>query len=257
MSDILRTYPVTEVAAWYRRLANRIGQERVNGQEPLSAQFLRHYVDNRDPDSTYSPAPPSYLTNNSLVLEALRYHRRVFLTEEKARITGRSDVWAGVIPRLQGRAGFTAWVPGQPLKMEYQSLVEMPLRFQVTGTREEKDLLTSLRGFQLKSEVSVRGSSPPNSTRVKIEFVDWSCRVLDRYDFNYDEYFTVPNPDYGSDRPGAIAPKEQSIRVYHRNAQRLERAGFAAPYNLDMQWQLSELTIKGAAEVDRNRNLGN
>ena len=79
MSDILRTYPVTEVAAWYRRLANRIGQERINGQEPLSAQFLRHYVDNRDPDSTYSPAPPSYLSNNSLVLEALRYHRRVFI----------------------------------------------------------------------------------------------------------------------------------------------------------------------------------
>jgi hypothetical protein len=139
--------------------------------------------------------------------------------------------------------------------MEYQSLVEMPLRFQVTGTPEERDLLTSLRGFQLKSIVQINGTIVARSTRVRISFASWRCRVTDRYDFDYTEHFTIPNPDFTSTDSNAVRPRDREITVYHTNAQRLERALQAAPYDIEMEWQLTDASITGPTEVDRSRSL--
>ena len=50
--DYLSELPEEKVAAWYRRLADRIALERINGTEPLSATFLRVWLDNRDPQFT-------------------------------------------------------------------------------------------------------------------------------------------------------------------------------------------------------------
>jgi hypothetical protein len=47
--DYLAALPVQQVAAWYRRLADHVGKERIDGQEPLASRFLRHWLDNRNP----------------------------------------------------------------------------------------------------------------------------------------------------------------------------------------------------------------
>jgi hypothetical protein len=86
--DYLAKLPEKQVAGWYRRLADRIALEKVGGQEPLAATLLRAYVDNRDPAYKY---------------------REVFLTKKRARFTGGSEKWAGVLPRLQGWPGFQKW----------------------------------------------------------------------------------------------------------------------------------------------------
>ncbi|MCU0229371.1 MAG: hypothetical protein MUF01_17220, partial [Bryobacterales bacterium] len=182
------------------------------------------------------------------------YHRAVFLTQQQARISGRSR-WAGVLPRIRGDAGFTRWDLSGPLEMTYESLVEVGsglveiARIQRSGTPAERDLLTSLRGFQLRSRVLVEGSRQGDGS-VRIRFQMWMCKVLDRYDWDYNEYFTVPNPDYGSRAADAVRPQDQTLRVYHRNAQRLELAGLAAPFDVESnEWRVTQRRLLNEATV--------
>ena len=146
--------------------------------------------------------------------------------------------------------------------MEYESLVEVGngiadlIRIQTRGTPSEMDLLTSLRGFQLKSIVTINGTQSSNG-RVKIEFKNWQCEVMDRYDFDYAEYFTPPNPDFGKTQiKGAVRPQDRSFRVYHKNAKRLEDANLACPYNIkSYRWQVIDTGIAGPAEIDPAKKL--
>jgi hypothetical protein len=260
VADYLASLPEARVAAWYRRLADRIGQEPVGGQEPLAAVFLRHWLDNRNSASTFQFSPPRYLQASSYVVAVLQYHRAVFLTEKQARVGGQLR-WAGVLPRIQGLSGVTRWDLSQPLEMQYQSLVEVGagfidlVRIQRSGTREERDLLTSLRGFQLQSRVTVTGKRAA-SGRVVIELSSWRAQASDRYDWDYSEHFTVPNPDYRSKRPDAVRPDDQMLTVYHRNAERLERASLAAPYNVvSQEWLISDPLLLRPGEVDPSRKL--
>jgi hypothetical protein len=261
MTDHLAGLPPERVAAWYRRLAARIARERVEGQEPLASQLLGHWLDNRDPGSTFQIVAPAYLRISSHVERQQDYHRAVFLTEERARFAaGRRD-WACIVPRLQGSHGYTRWNLEQPLELEYESLVEVGsgpldiLRIQQTGTPAERDLLTALRGFQLRSRARANGSRQRDG-RVRITLSDWRGRVRDRYDWDYTEHFTVPNPDQGSTLPDAVRPADATLTVYHSNAQRLERAGLAAPYDLvSDEWPVSRASLTAAAEVDPSRRL--
>jgi len=263
MTDYLAGLPEPRVAAWYRRLAEKIAQTRIAGQEPLAALFLRHYLDNRDPASTFRFQAPAYLCQSSFVTSVLPYHRAVFLTEQRARMPGGREAWAGVLPRIQGLTGFSRWDLAASLEIHYESLVEVGSglleigRIQRSGTAEERDLLTSLRGFQLRSRVMVSGSRLPNG-RVRITFVSWQCRISDRYDFDYNEHFTVPNPDFRSSLPDAEAVRKQDeyLTVYHTNARRLERAGLAAPYDvLSEEWRVQDVGVAGPGEVDPARRL--
>lgn len=145
--------------------------------------------------------------------------------------------------------------------MSYESLVEVGagldlVRIQLQGSPEERDMLTSLRGFQLRSDVVVRGASPPSPNDVLIAFVSWKCRIKDRYDFDYTEHFTVPNPDHGSSAQAAVRPKDKSLTVYHRNAQRLEAANLAAPYNIESdEWSVVDESLLSSASVNPERQL--
>ncbi|WP_133512758.1 hypothetical protein [Candidatus Thiosymbion oneisti] len=255
MTDILAKYSVTEVAAWYGRLAAKIEKQKINGNVPLASRFLRAYLDNRNPKALLQFSAPVYLINHTKIKAAQVYHRRVFLTEEKARI-GKTRKWAGIIPRLQdGR-----WNGTGKLSMTYQSLVEIGgtiaeiTRIQLRGSEQERDLFTSLRGFQLHSNVTVTGTREGDSVAVK--FGLWRCKALDRYDWNYNEHLTVPNPDYKSTAKGAIRPDLQKIRVYHKNAKRLEDAKLAAPYNLEVGlWCVNDTSVTGPATVDAGKKL--
>jgi hypothetical protein len=112
-----------------------------------------------------------------------------------------------------------------------------------------------LRGFQLRSRVMVRGSRLPNA-RIRITFVSWQCRISDRYDFDYSEHFTVPNPGFRSRLRDAVRPQDGSLTVYHTNARRLERAGFAAPYDIvSEEWRVQDVGLTGPGEVDPSRRL--
>lgn len=191
----------------------------------------------------------------------LQYQRRVFLTEEQARLTGGRREWAGVLPRLQGSPGFARWDLRAPTHMEYESLVEVGsnaadiARIKQFGTLAEKDLLGSLRGFQLRSRVVVSGVRLANSC-VRISFLSWSCRISDRYDFDYREFFTVANPDHGKEFRDAVRPQDRFVKVYHTNAKRLEDAGLAAPYDVvSNEWHVSNAAVLKPGEVDATRKL--
>jgi hypothetical protein len=108
--------------------------------------------------------------------------------------------------------------------MDYESLTEFPLRYQLTGNDADRDLLYSLHGFQLHSRVTVGGTLMPvprgskGAAKVRVNFQSFMADARDVYDWDYSEHLTVPNPDYGIKKPGAAAPNSQTVIVYHRNA---------------------------------------
>jgi hypothetical protein len=183
------------------------------------------------------------------VLDVLRFHRRVFLSQEKARVGGGKTELRGIVSRLQGRDRKEKWDGASSIKIDYQSLVEMPLLLQVHGSAGDRDLLYGLRGFQLKSTVRVVGR--PLKQGIRVYFEDWQAQISDRYDFDYDEGITVPNPDFGSSAAGAIAPNEEKVLVQHSNAKRVEDANLAAPFDLcSKEFYVGEASVKAPGDVD-------
>lgn len=262
MTDHLASLPARQVAAWYRRLADRIARERLGDEEPLAAILLRHWLENRDPASTLTINAPIYLKNSTYVATVLQYHRSVFLTERRARLDGGRERWVGVLPRIQGLAGFSRWDISRPLELEYESLVEVGaglvdlIRIQRRGTAEERDLLTALRGFQLRSRVTVSAARQETGGRITIRFANWQARIRDRYDWDYSEHFTVPNPDFRSSRTEAVRPGDANLTVYHSNARRVEQAGLAAPFDIvSHEWGITDLALLAPGEVDPSRSL--
>ena len=255
MSDVLKEYPVEQVHRWYHRLADAVLARKVDGNDPLSGQFLKKYLENRSRTATYTFTPPVYFRSSAEVVQALRFHRRVFLTEERARLGGGLR-WAGLIPRLKdGR-----WDGQSRISLHYESLVEYggtPIdiaRIQLRGTPAEQDLFTSLRGFQLRSDIAVTGAA--QGSQVQVTFQSWQAVGIDTYDFNFDEYLTMPNPDYQSQDGDAIRPDLQSFRVYHTNAQRMEIANLAQPYGVRVgPWPVADPNVTGRALIDPNKRL--
>jgi hypothetical protein len=292
-ADVLAGLPEARVAAWYGRLAGKVGAmvKLGDGALPqavaadgtvaageleyqggsLAAFLLLHWLSNRDPSHKHVLKAPDHLRNDPSVGETLAYHRSVFLTEKKARLGAKgsaTEKWAGIIPRLQGTPGFPRWDGKTALFLEYESLVELPLTLQVkalaavwSGKVDPKDagpidLFFGLHGFQLKSKVQVAATAVPGSKALGIKFNGWSAQVRDRYDWDEKKHLTVPNPDFGSKAPWAVEPTSKTIEVYHKNAGRVERAGLAAPYDVETEpWKVVDQGITGPAEVDPEKNL--
>ena len=166
--------------------------------------------------------------------------------------------WAGVLPRLQGKAPYNKWDGSAPLVLDYQSLVEMPLRYQLTGNDADRDLLYGLHGFQIKSRVTIvfdKTALQPTGN-LHLRFDQFTAQAIDRYDWDYSEHLKVPNFDYGSKAPGALRPDSKYIEVHHSNARRLEEAGLAAPYNLQTNpWTVVDPAMAGPASVDQHRSI--
>lgn len=257
MTDHLAALDVRQVHAWYTRLADMIGRQTVpdgnSRQTPLAAIFLRRYLAAR-PNDVLEFTAPGYLRNAPQVRDALVYHRDVFLTRQQASFGPGQRRWVGVLPRLRGQAPYARWTPGSQLRMHYHSLVEIGgtlreiFRIQRSGTPQERDLFTALRGFQLQSDVALSGQQNQNS--VRITFTSWNVHAFDRYDFDYSERLTLPNPDHGSTAPGAVRPEDRTLTVYHSNARRMVRAGLAAPYDLRSQpWAQQHQDLLAPADV--------
>lgn len=249
--DVLKSYNVKRVHGWYLRLAASVGAKQVNGYAPLSSQFLNAYLTNKKKGQVITFTAPPYLQNNLQVASTLQYHRDVFLSQKEARLgsAGTKKI-AGILPRLETKK----WDGASPLSMNYESLVSIGettldiIEIQTRGSDADRDLFTSLRGFQLRSDVTLTGIRTGNS--VAVAFTSWSAQGLDTYDFNFKEHLTMPNPDYGSTSPDAIEPKKKSFRVYHTNAERMEKAGLAAPYKVVVgPWTVSSTALLGPATV--------
>ena len=152
MTDHLKKLPVEQVAAWYGRLAKAWSTATVDGMPALAPTLLQHWLDNRDPTSTFNFPPPPHLVKSRYVEEVLRAHRDIFLSQKPAA----NGATVGAITRL--RSG--AWDLKTSLKLDYHSLVSVGdswieiLRIQKRGTPGERDLFTALRGFQLHSSRS-------------------------------------------------------------------------------------------------------
>ncbi|MGH8622587.1 MAG: hypothetical protein ACRET3_10645 [Burkholderiales bacterium] len=252
MNDPLASLKPPVLAAFYRRLADHADRNRGELTISLAALFMRRWLDNRDARSTFIVEPPPHLRNHRRVLDALSFHRRVYLTQERARLTGGIAKWAGVVPRVIGQSPFQRWDGKGPLMMDYESLVEIPLRYQVTGDDADRDLLHSLHGFQLKTSVIMTGTPPQGRGKWRIAVHSFEAETRDRYDFDYAEHLTLPNPDSGSEAPGAVAPTSAKIIVYHRHAKRVEDAGLAAPYDVrSKRWRITDPRLLGHAERPR------
>jgi len=246
MADDLKDYSPQEVAGFYRRLAAGVDARRGNVSVSLSAMLMNHWLDNRDPSSTFIFEPPDHLQRNSEVKKVMRFHRNVYLTREKARINGSSR-WVGIVPRLQNKQ----WDGKHPLSLRYHSLVSIPLSVQLMGSDEERDLLYSLHDFQLETNVEI--ILRQNNT---VEFISFHAKVTDRYDWNPSKHITVPNPDFGSKADNAIKPSSQTIDVHHSNAKRVEAAGLAAPYNLESRrWNVLDPEITKNGTIDPDKRL--
>jgi hypothetical protein len=259
--DYLKAYPVERLADWYRRLADAWSKNMPELQPALAGTFLRTWVDNRNPRATIAFDAPPHLKSSRAVSDVQAFHRDVFLTNKKARFSGGAEKWAGVLPRIQGAPGFPKWTLNGPLPLEYESLCDIApdvwaiAKIQRSGTNADRDIFGSLRGFQLKSSVTVVAQGQRNS-HTGIRFSTWHASGTDRYDWNYSERLTVVNPDYQSTSPQAIRPQDRTVTVYHSNAKRLEDAAQAAPYNIVLKpWAVTDGRLTAPADVDVSRRL--
>ncbi|BDC49250.1 hypothetical protein F183_A15660 [Bryobacterales bacterium F-183] len=253
--DYLKDRPVKEVAAWYLRLAD-FWDKNAGVTPSLAAMFLRKWVQNRK-DGPIEFDAPDHLKDNYSVTDVLLVHREIFLTNQKTK----AGSWGGILPRIQGAKGFTKWDMKSNLSLTYESLSDIApdivaiAKVQKFGSNADRDIFGSLRGYQLKSTVEV-AIVPPVAPKQGVTFVSWYASGKDRYDWNYSEYLTVPNPDFRSKDPKAIRPQDEKIRVYHSNAQRLELAGEACPYDVVLKpWKVTNVKVSGPATIDTTRSL--
>ena len=247
MADVLASLSVEEVAKFYERLAGIVEKNKGTVTTSLAAQLMREWLKNRNPKAVLDLEMPEHLKTHKLVIEVAKFHRNVYLTEKKTK----AGKWGGIIPRWKdGR-----WRGVGELNMQYESLVEFPVRYQVTGSDADKDLLYALHGFQLRTNVSVALVSASGSVK-KVNFSQFEARAVDRYDWDYSKHITVPNPDYGSKEKNAVTLTEKTVDVHHKNAERVEKAGLAAPYDIvSKPWQITQVDIAGFGEVDVSKSI--
>ncbi len=179
MADELPKLAPPAVAGFYGRLADAVDKQKGTLKVSLAALLMRHWLENRDSSSIFTFDAPKHLREHADVRETLSYHRRVYLTEEQAHLDRGGKRWAGIVPRLQGKPPYTPWDCLGPLSLDYQSLVELPLRYQVTGNDADRDILYALHGFQLKTYVVVMGTARQSSSNVGISFQRLNAKRLE------------------------------------------------------------------------------
>lgn len=261
LDDKLKGLSPAEVAGWYSRLADLIDQRNTKVKDALAPRFLRHYLTGKGKKLSF--APPDHLKNSTYVVDVLKDHRAWYLTEKPFR-----GKWVGIISRIQG-AGGRAHNGGPPYinpsMLKLTSLVEIETGFFSSVTLQtlktaaaDNDLMTSLHGFQLSTMCMVEVTKVQNVKDFRLFFQVFSARVTDRYDFDPKEYFIVPNPDYKNSFNVAkpVESNSETLTVYHSNAIRMEKAGLAAPFDLESaEWSVTDLAIMGPAWINPDKKL--
>jgi hypothetical protein len=247
LADHLKDLPPSEVAGWYLRLADLVEQQVKTVKEPLSPLFLRHYIKGGGEKLYFQP--PEHLRNSKYVVDVLKDHRSWYLTEEKFK-----GKWVGIIPRLQSGKGKMPYPP----TLHIQSLCEIDVKIIGSNTDGDNDLLTSFHGFQLESSIWVILKDIPRDGKKQVIFEDFVAYATDRYDFDENKHFRLPNPDFGNRFNVAkpVAADQKEIMVYHSNAIRMEKAGLAAPFDIASNgWFVTDLSIRGPGTIDPGKFL--
>jgi hypothetical protein len=246
MADYLAPLNEAAVAAFYRRLALSI-QAKFSG-DSLAAILLLHWLDGAGKLKVY---PAKYVKDLEEVRSYLKDTAREIFLSRKPTPSGKIG---GVVPRINGTI---ASVPsGGPYSMHLEGNVEASLSIQARAALgmkvdpRELDALYALHGFQVISDVVVSVSQIGKSQMYNVTFDKWTCKASDEYHWDPAKHITVPNPDYKSKAPGAVAPGDEDIVVYHSNAIRIEKAALAKAFHDDSEpWDVTDTTIKGPDTV--------
>ena len=190
--DFLKDLPPRKVKEWYLRLADHIQKNNDKVDDALAPLFLRHYLIGNGEKLTFTA--PMHLRQSEYVVDVLKNHRAWYLTEKPF-----NHKWVGLIPRLQGKHATEKWSPkgGPRIRvLKLNSLVEIPVKWFGSHTPGNNDLMTSLRGFQLYTQCHFLLADIPGTSNLKVTFVVFWAHITDTYDFDANEHFPVPNPDY-------------------------------------------------------------
>jgi hypothetical protein len=246
MADLLAALSPPELAAFYRRLAASI-QARFSG-DSLAAVLLLHWLDGKGADKVY---PARYVSGLAAVRSYLKETARpIYLSQRRTP----SGTLGGIVPRIQGTIRATP--PGGPYTMHLEGNVETSVGVQAKAAiglsvePRELDALYALHGFLLVTDV-VASAKKGAGGFYDVRFERWTCKASDEYHWNPDKHITVPNPDFGSTAPTAVAPKDREVVVYHSNAIRLEKAGLAQAFHDESEpWEeKADLGVVGPASV--------
>lgn len=254
--DYLKDLDVHKVAEFYKRLANYINALR--GGNSLSANMLLHWLGATGNLYTF---PGSYLCGVSFVEDYLLNSARPVFLSQKARFSDGKI--GGIIPRIRRDKGFDQDPIGGPYKLLYEgesccsplsvqdALVNMGLEAALKSpAAREADIFCSMHDFAIVTNVVMEAKLRRN-TMYEVTFLDWRSHTRDSYHFDEVKHLTVPNPDYQSTAPGAVASFSKMITIYHTNAQRLTEAHLAANFD-DKSTDFKPLNSKiwGHAFVD-------
>ena len=249
IEDHLKKLDPADVAAWYIRLADLVEKKNNKVKDALAPLFLRHYIKGGGKKLVFDP--PEHLKTSKYVVEVLNNHRAWYLSEKAFKKKA-----VGIIPRLQG--GKPEWDKTLyiPHDLKLNSLVEIEVKWFTGHTPGDNDLMTALRGFQLHTAAYFAFWPDTHKNKLKVKFIVFHASIQDRYDFDEDEWFPVPNPDYSYPQKlgNPVASDKEKIAVYHRNAIRMEKAGHAAAFDIESNpWVDSRLMLE--ATIDPAKNL--
>jgi len=233
--DYLADLKPPDVAAFYRRLANYVNSLR--GGKSLAANMLLHWLDATGQKYVF---PGSYLTGVSYVEDYLLNSVRPVLLSKRKVFAGGIG---GIVPRIRRDKGFDKDPVGGPYKIFYEGeSCCVPLAVQVklgtmnldaalkSDVAREADIFTSLHAFAIQTNV-VMEAKLSRGKMYEVTFLDWRSHARDFYHFDEVKHLTLPNPDYQSNVPGAVASFSRKITIYHTNAQRLVEARLAANFD--------------------------
>ncbi len=230
-ADILGTASVAEVHGWYSRAADRLDREAraLGAPSSFAASNLRLFL-NPTPATRRSSRSsritiqiPDHAKDHPAVRETIEYHKRVYLSQERARFTGGSSRIAGALLRARNPSGY-GWIVGTPMMMHYECLVDIPLTppaallISSAGRAQHFDVRNAIGSCQLRSEVHIY----VDSGRRRGTFTVFNCFLTDDYDFARGRHMDLPNPDHGTS--SGICPQEDEIRAFHTNLHRLRSA---------------------------------
>jgi hypothetical protein len=246
MADYLAPLKEADVAAFYRRLALSI-QAKFSG-DSLAAILLLHWLDGAGKVKVY---PAKYVKDLEEVRSYLKDTAREMFLSRKPAPSGRIG---GVVPRIKGTIASVP--PGPPYSMHLEGNVEASITIQTKAALglnvdpRELDALYALHGFTVISDVVASVAQVGKSQMYNVTFDKWTCKASDEYHWDPSKHITVPNPDYNSKAPGAVAPGDKDITVYHSNAIRIEKAGLAKAFHDESEaWDVTDQTIKGPDTV--------
>jgi hypothetical protein len=279
--DVLAAYSPDVVAGWYERLAlatqDWFSKSKPGGGQSLSAEFLHYWEDSSRKvtdasgkviwNNVAKEFDAAVMAGNGPLRAVLASEVRPVFLSERQRGHDSNKGYGGAVRRLQ-----QGW-DGKPLALTYEAgniegatnadKAKLIYQLQFSHPEPEEidwpnlDIYASLHTFAVESTAVIRATPVAgDAKRFTIDFDSWTWKVTDTYDWDPSKRNDMPNPDFKkAPGPFVVAPDLRYITVWHRNAKRVEAAGFAAPFPVKSTVHVEtdpELLKSAVVRVDRN-----